>query len=83
MFCVIAGIVADQSRSRFQPKKTSPHPAGTIAAICSADTCDIAMYAMTSEHTAMMKNCATSVITTLIMPPSSTYTAVIAMIKMP
>ena len=72
MLPVRAGRVAVQSRSSFHPKKMLSHPSGTTAAICSAETSFMAMTAMAREQKAMMTNWATSVMTTLIMPPRST-----------
>ena len=66
------GMRCDQSMFIFQPKKMSPHPAGTSACTSWADTRVMAMTAMMTEQIAMMKNWARSVITTLIMPPRRT-----------
>ena len=83
MLFVSDGMVWDQSRSMRQPKNMFSHPAGTMAAIWSVLTSLIAMIAMASEHRAMITNWATSVRTTLIIPPRRTYTAVMAMMIMP
>ena len=58
--------------SSFHPKKRSYHPAGTSAWISAGDTCVMAITATMTAQTAMMMNCARSVMTTLIMPPSRT-----------
>jgi hypothetical protein len=61
-----------QSRSSVQPKVISRHPSGMCRSSNSGDTRIMAMTPIQMHATVMIRNCSTSVKTTLNMPPFTT-----------
>jgi hypothetical protein len=71
-----ASTSPDQSSDSRQSNHRRSQPSGVRLASISGETAFIAITPTQTQATVMMTNCSTSVNTTLIMPPLTTYSVV-------